>query len=270
MNVWIQLKRPSDGMCSEARPFYFTPVHSGMSPQKFDRLPEKHFNEYWVADEPEEKVPLSVFDKNDDDGGDNNIDIKNELDIEIKEEPLEEVEEKYDIIFNNDLKEDTSSSSTEVMGEDLRGTYSSLQMAFKNPCSIPERCQSYEDVSIAHVIPPRPPSSSKPKFESEAAPPLPPKRAKKNPRPSKYLPTVQEKPTKIRLLHKLLNMRKRSKSMCSSNGSSINDPIDDTPLTEAENYALYTSVAPHAAMSEFDESSMYYCTVEGGTVTSVK
>jgi len=245
-------------MCSDARPFLFTPVDSGMSPQKYDRLPEKSFNDYWADDQPEEKVPLSVFDKNKDNEDE---DIK----VEIKDEPMEVNEETcYDI--NKENKEDTVSSSSEIMGEDLRGTYSSLQMAFKNPCSIPERCQSYEDVSI---LPPRPPSSSKPKFDNNTAPPLPPKRVKKNPRPTKYLPTVQEKPSKIKLLHKLLNMRKRSKSMCSSN-SSINEPINDTPLTEAENYALYTSVAPHAAMSEFDESSMYYSTVEGGTVTTVK
>lgn len=243
-------------MCSEARQFLFTPVDSGMSPQKYDRLPEKQFVDYWADEQPEEKVPLSVFDKN------KETDDTEEIQIAIKDESIE-VEE--DNLFDN-IKEDTSSSSTDVRGEDLRGTYSSLQMAFKNPCSIPERCHSYEDVSI---IPPRPPSSCKPKFDSNTAPPLPPKRVKKNPRPTKYLPTVQEKPSKIKLLHKLLNMRKRRKSMCLSN-SSINDSINDTPLTEAENYALYTSVAPHAAMSEFDESSMYYSTVEGGTVTTVK
>lgn len=254
-------------MSSEALPFLFTPVDSGMSPQKYDKLPEKPLVEHWADDQTKEKVPLSVFDQNND-GGNNN----EEMEIEIKYEPLEIKDEAIDIKeenyydINKEIKEETSSSSSEVMNEDLRGTYSSLQMAFKNPCLIPERCQSYEDVS---VMPPRPPNSSKPKFDNNTAPPLPPKRVKKNPRPTKYLPTVQEKPSKIKLLHKLLNMRKRSKSMCSSN-SSINDPINDTPLTEAENYALYTSVAPHAAMSEFDESSMYYSTIEGGIVTTVK
>lgn len=246
-------------MSSEARQFLFTPVDSGMSPQKYDRLPEKQFVDYWADEQPEEKVPLSVFDKN------KESDDNEEMQIVIKDELIKVEEDTLFVIKQEDI-EDTSSSSTEVKSEDLRGTYSSLQMAFKNPCPIPERCQSYEDVSI---IPPRPPNSCKPKFDSNTAPPLPPKRVKKNPRPTKYLPTVQEKPSKIKLLHKLLNMRKRRKSMCSSN-SSINDPINDTPLTEAENYALYTSVAPHAAMSEFDDSSMYYSTVEGGTVTTVK
>ncbi|XP_066154573.1 embryonic polarity protein dorsal-like, partial [Euwallacea fornicatus] len=35
-------------------------------------------------------------------------------------------------------------------------------------------------------------------------------------------------------------------------------------LTEAENYALYTTMAPHATQSEFDEFSCYYAPVEGG------
>nr|ALC78349.1 Dorsal [Lutzomyia longipalpis] len=39
------------------------------------------------------------------------------------------------------------------------------------------------------------------------------------------------------------------------------DPSVD--LTEAEHYALYTSVAPHATQSEFDETSAYYAPVEG-------
>jgi len=253
-------------MCSEALPFLFTPVDSGMSPQKYDKLqPEKQFVENWEDDQIKEKVPLSVYDqnKNIDESEDTKIKIKFEP-IEFKDESIEVEEQKFDV--EKGFKEETSSSSSEVMGEDLHGTYSSLQMAFKNPCSIPEKCQSYEDVS---TTPPRPPSSSKPKFDDCSAPPLPPKRIKKNPRPTKYLPTVQEKPPRIKLLHKLLNMGKKSKSIGSSN-CSVNDTTDDTPLTEAENYALYTSVAPHAAMSEFDESSMYYSTVEGGIVTSVK
>lgn len=35
-------------------------------------------------------------------------------------------------------------------------------------------------------------------------------------------------------------------------------------LTEAEHYALYTAMAPHATQSEFDEMSCYYAPVEGG------
>jgi len=46
----------------------------------------------------------------------------------------------------------------------------------------------------------------------------------------------------------------------------------DTPpqaqleLTEAEHYALYTDMAPHATVSEFDEMSFYYSPVEGGSI----
>ncbi|XP_012152807.1 dorsal isoform X1 [Megachile rotundata] len=50
---------------------------------------------------------------------------------------------------------------------------------------------------------------------------------------------------------------------------------DDTPpygmeLTEAEHYALYTAMAPHATVSEFDEMSFYYSPVEGGKIFSEK
>ncbi|XP_014470289.1 PREDICTED: embryonic polarity protein dorsal-like [Dinoponera quadriceps] len=46
---------------------------------------------------------------------------------------------------------------------------------------------------------------------------------------------------------------------------------DGTPpygadLTEAEHYALYTTMAPHATASEFDELSFYYSLVEGGKI----
>ncbi|XP_076765852.1 dorsal isoform X1 [Xylocopa sonorina] len=48
---------------------------------------------------------------------------------------------------------------------------------------------------------------------------------------------------------------------------------DETPpygieLTEAEHYALYTAMAPHATASEFDEMSFYYSPVEGGKIYS--
>lgn len=39
-------------------------------------------------------------------------------------------------------------------------------------------------------------------------------------------------------------------------------------LTEAEHYALYTSFAPHATQSEFDETSCYYSPVEAGEILS--
>ncbi|XP_049868285.1 embryonic polarity protein dorsal isoform X2 [Pectinophora gossypiella] len=38
---------------------------------------------------------------------------------------------------------------------------------------------------------------------------------------------------------------------------------DDLDLTEAEHYALYMAVAPHATVSEFDETSCYYSPVDG-------
>lgn len=44
----------------------------------------------------------------------------------------------------------------------------------------------------------------------------------------------------------------------------ILDPSVD--LTEAEHYALYTTLAPHATESEFDENSCYYQPIEAGVI----
>jgi Rel/ankyrin family protein len=44
----------------------------------------------------------------------------------------------------------------------------------------------------------------------------------------------------------------------------ILDPSVD--LTEAEHYALYTTMAPHATESEFDENSCYYQPIEAGQI----
>ncbi|XP_026675878.1 embryonic polarity protein dorsal-like isoform X2 [Diaphorina citri] len=134
--------------------------------------------------------------------------------------------------------------------------------------------------------PPRPPSHTKPnlatlqrkstsdKFDSVSThddniPPLPPKRSRKSGL-DKNLPPV---PKYKSFFHKLFfkskskskpaTPRERSLSIDSrkvGGGGSIND---DVMLTEAEHYALYTSVAPHATQSEFDEASFYYSPVEG-------
>lgn len=53
-----------------------------------------------------------------------------------------------------------------------------------------------------------------------------------------------------------------------SDNESLNLVGDGLDLTEAEHYALYTVMAPHATQSEFDEMSCYYATVEGGKILS--
>nr|XP_014086506.1 embryonic polarity protein dorsal isoform X1 [Bactrocera oleae]XP_014086507.1 embryonic polarity protein dorsal isoform X1 [Bactrocera oleae]XP_014086508.1 embryonic polarity protein dorsal isoform X1 [Bactrocera oleae]XP_014086509.1 embryonic polarity protein dorsal isoform X1 [Bactrocera oleae]XP_014086510.1 embryonic polarity protein dorsal isoform X1 [Bactrocera oleae]XP_036225535.1 embryonic polarity protein dorsal isoform X1 [Bactrocera oleae]XP_036225536.1 embryonic polarity protein len=40
----------------------------------------------------------------------------------------------------------------------------------------------------------------------------------------------------------------------------------DVDLTEAEHFALYTSIPPHATASEFDEASAYYAAVDAGEI----
>ncbi|XP_065095276.1 embryonic polarity protein dorsal-like isoform X2 [Ochlerotatus camptorhynchus] len=46
------------------------------------------------------------------------------------------------------------------------------------------------------------------------------------------------------------------------------DPSVD--LTEAEHFALYTSIAPNASLSEFDETSAYYASVEPGPLSHLR
>lgn len=54
------------------------------------------------------------------------------------------------------------------------------------------------------------------------------------------------------------------RNLCEGEYGIMLDPNVD--LTEAEHYALYTSLAPHATESEFDEASCYYQPVECGQI----
>lgn len=57
------------------------------------------------------------------------------------------------------------------------------------------------------------------------------------------------------------------RNLCESgeHGIILDSSVD---LTEAEHYALYTTLAPHATESEFDENSCYYQPIEGGQILS--
>lgn len=54
------------------------------------------------------------------------------------------------------------------------------------------------------------------------------------------------------------------RNLCEGEYGITLDPSVD--LTEAEHYALYTTLAPHATASEFDEASCYYSPVESGEI----
>jgi c-Rel proto-oncogene protein len=54
------------------------------------------------------------------------------------------------------------------------------------------------------------------------------------------------------------------RNLCEGEFGITLDP--DVDLTEAEHYALYTTFAPHATMSEIDETSCYYSPVECGEI----
>lgn len=54
-----------------------------------------------------------------------------------------------------------------------------------------------------------------------------------------------------------------AESVLALDASSFKKLQDDLDLTEAEHYALYMAVAPHATVSEFDETSCYYSPIDG-------
>lgn len=214
-------------------------------------------------------------------------------------------------------------------------TYSSLQMAMKNPVELLD-IGRYEDInprspliSIAQPNNKRDNLSTDSQSNDNKLPPLPPKRAKKIPPtppirpdhllnpdspPEKNLPPTPESVNKFskgNIFTKLFSKKKGKKDIKSlsregsneniasglrkssaenifdkrsqnvSSGSltsrtqkinttslpNINSQIENNAdLTEAEHYALYTSVAPQATASEFDEMSFYYSPVEGGKI----
>lgn len=191
--------------------------------------------------------------------------------------------------IKEELYEETKIEGRANESIDLR---TSLQMAVKNRIKMPElRKIVIKPASVEHYetisAPPRP-SSMKPIFksqpsliESESLPPLPPKRVKKN--PSKCLPAIPEKDTTFAMIRKFLpriGRSKKNKTECNisrrssiasahfniDNRMSESDMSLTDSLTEAEHYALYTSVAPRATDSEFDENSCYYSPVEAESV----
>ncbi|XP_031829337.2 dorsal isoform X1 [Nomia melanderi] len=246
------------------------------------------------------------------------------------------------------LEQNTADQSMDIDVCDNQ-TYTSLQMAMKNPIEFVDLLndRKYEDVAI-----PKPEHANHSSFSppvttkrdgtqetEERLPPLPPKRIRKMPSmpllprpisahvmsepfveaPNKNLPSLPgtlTKTSKQGLFSKLFakklkkdkdtvsNTSKGSNPSLNASGSitylgknSIPDSAllqcprpsaisttsvkslrldgDETPpygmeLTEAEHYALYTAMAPHATASEFDEMSFYYSPVEGGKIYSEK
>jgi Rel/ankyrin family protein len=230
-----------------------------------------------------------------------------------------------------DLDSSQSPQVIEMDVEDLydddNQTYSSLQLAMKNPIELLDLAPGrYEDIipqGLSNQNNKRDISSSTslvPESPDSKLPPLPPKRIRKSPptpparpdhpifpqeptstqAPDKNLPPTPDgtaaKQSKPSLFQKLFSKKSkpsdkkegtltpRATSMCreGSVGSvsaaaslrrgsepvrQLSAPPEVQPeLTEAEHYALYTDVAPHATVSEFDEMSFYYSPVEGGSI----
>ena len=193
----------------------------------------------------------------------------------------------------------------EDLYDDDNQTYSSLQLAMKNPIELLDLAPGrYED-----VMPQGNKRDQVPESPDSKLPPLPPKRIRKSPptpparpdhpifpreAPEKTLPPPPEatpaKQAKPSLFQKLFSKKTKqgkkegsntpraasmSREASVGNVSEVpairrgSEPIPGSPqadLTEAEHYALYTDMAPHATASEFDEMSFYYSPVEGGNI----
>lgn len=279
----------------------------------------------------------------------NETEIKNETDGGNKSfnEFLSQVAELDQIYTDTHNKLVQAATETNVNPQTMdidvydNQTYTSLQMAMKNPIELFDITddRKYEDVAVpkqdAEVPVASPTFTAKRDVMHEAEerlPPLPPKRIRKMPSmpllprpisaqtltttsieaPNKNLPSLPgtlSKHARQGLFSKLFAKKnkkdKDSESDLSSDPlnislntsyllkSSVQDATqsqiprpsmtsvtsvkslklddDDTPpygvdLTEAEHYALYTTMAPRATASEFDEMSFYYSLVEGGKI----
>ncbi|KAL7301394.1 hypothetical protein TKK_0005839 [Trichogramma kaykai] len=177
-------------------------------------------------------------------------------------------------------------------------TYTSLQLAMKNPLWVNQEVAPSQEPFNKEQTPPTPPL---PRRDAEnKVPPLPPKRIRKTPSmpvltnqmfyaPNKTLPSSPKLVTKPGLFSKLFSRKPKKDASYPNNGLTgiTNNTIrcesmppvramarldgDETPpygaeLTDVEHYALYTAMAPRATDSEFDEMSFYYSPVEGGKI----
>ncbi|XP_044002099.1 embryonic polarity protein dorsal-like isoform X1 [Aphidius gifuensis] len=292
---------------------------------------EKKWFDYSEIGKWIEKNNQQLIDNNNGDDEQNNNDKLNEI-AEI-DKIYEDTHKK---IIKTKLINNNKSMEIDVLDNQ---TYTSLQLAMKNPIELYDDDKRYEDVMIEKTLsssslspppPPPPPllaKRSEMNINDEKLPPLPPKRSKKMssmpvlPRTSSFttvnapnknlplLPGTLLKP-KQGLLSKLFSKKVKklsndkitndkinttSSSLRNSlqdftDNSSTNNKLnrtslnggalpsrscdlkgDESPpygfdLTEAEHYALYTAMAPHATTSEFDEMSFYYSPVEGGKI----
>ncbi|CAH0714714.1 unnamed protein product, partial [Brenthis ino] len=209
VQVYLQLKRTSDNARSNAIPFEYIPEYQGTARKP---LPDLNVFSLLLADPPAPPAPPaqtpSLPDSPTD--GNNNTPEKQDLvsstsdtpdppTIEINEtsdvmvidtnekslnDLLDQVAELDEIYSENRtrLENVTTLNDSETDLEDFNdaGTYTSLQLAFKNPVSITEPDLSYEDVQVQTY---RGPiiefTPLKRDTDDEKAPPLPPKRVRK-------------------------------------------------------------------------------------------
>lgn len=239
------------------------------------------------------KIPLVTSTSNWFDYKEVQNDVQPEVVMKIEAEDIAtEVEPENMEVLPTEIEQTPEDKKPEVMTDDAvdNVSYSSLQMAMKSPI-----------ISVSGNPPPRPPPPSfikRSEDPEDKAPALPPKRIRKigslpvlNDAPNKILPT---KPAKQSLFSKFFTLKRfgSKKELQKPRGTippqfspvyltgspqkeedyeyetidgNITPPYG-AELTDAEHYALYTAMAPHATASEFDDMSCYYSPVEAGKI----
>ncbi|KAH1019371.1 hypothetical protein HUJ04_009200 [Dendroctonus ponderosae] len=214
VRVYVQLYRPSDRLTSEPRPFEYLPLDSGRPPYwSFKRGLSKKAN-YDLFDSilaakrqfsvTEEAKATPQVEENNNSAAPSYAEVKKsklaeDVIVSSSSERCDRSEEEsFNEIINQvaELDEIYADTHAKLLNEALKEignekppigqtgqeesfddarTYTSLQLAFKNPVPVKVASSRYEDVIITPLIPPK--SSN---FNGDGVlPPLPPKRTKK-------------------------------------------------------------------------------------------
>lgn len=252
-----------------------------------------------AAENREETEPETCVDQ-DADNASIKMNGKAEYDTVTQDECIESEVDSSSLSRDANAKENGETNSTAAGSTKSSQSSASNKMTFKFWTSWKSSSSSGNYEALA--TPPPRPKARKPQLTkavavskvdsagNEVLPPLPPKRIRKSLPFNRSLPSIPRKESKLTKLQRLFSLRKKKskenevredakncedeKQILSRKSTSENQLSssceDELSLTEAEHYALYTSVAPRASVSEFDDNSCYYSPVEGGELRKLE
>lgn len=160
INVWIQLKRPTDGMCSEARPFLFTPVDS--DPAMLKRKRQKLSSESELLRQLQSDPRLMAQPPNFIDGM-----VIDQLSISVKEEPEtspnpysglyplsnSSVLGQHSPMYNSRTPSPLEYQFPNVNSNSMFGQTTLLKTSIRPPTGIQTNCGTISGCTITEVCP---------------------------------------------------------------------------------------------------------------------